>query len=112
MERKGRGFRLACSIRFAWAEKLDEFGVHYIEGGWPGSNPKDIAFFEEAAKRTWLNAKITAFGMTRRANMAVESDPQVQLLLDARTPAVTIVGKTWKLQVTEIFNTTPRRTLR
>jgi 2-isopropylmalate synthase len=92
------------------AQKLDEFGVHYIEGGWPGSNPKDAAFFDEAAKHTWKNAKITAFGMTRRGNKGTEkipitaaNDAQVQMLLDAQTPAVTIVGKTWPLHVTEVF---------
>ena len=53
------------------AEQLDVLGVHYIEGGWPGSNPKDAAFFQEAAKRTWKNAKITAFGMTRRGKVAI-----------------------------------------
>ncbi|HEX8310929.1 MAG TPA: citramalate synthase [Chthoniobacteraceae bacterium] len=108
---QGTGISFSVLDKIRVAEKLDQFGVHYIEGGWPGSNPKDIAFFQEAAKRTWLNAKVTAFGMTRRANLAVEQDSQVQLLLDAQTPAVTIVGKTWKLQVTEIFNTTPEENL-
>jgi 2-isopropylmalate synthase len=82
---------------------LDAFGVHYIEGGWPGSNPKDAAFFLEAAKRTWKCARITAFGMTRRGKVKVEDDVQVQMLLDAQTPAVTIVGKTWPLHVLEVF---------
>jgi 2-isopropylmalate synthase len=85
------------------AEKLDDFGVDYIEGGWPGSNPKDAAFFTEAAKRKWKKARITAFGMTRRGRTKVEDDAQVQMLLDAQTPAVTIVGKTWPLHVTEVF---------
>ena len=98
----GISFSLVDKIRVA--EKLDAFGVHYIEGGWPGSNPKDAAFFEEAAKRSWKNAKITAFGMTRRGKIRVEDDPQVQMLLDAKTPAVTVVGKTWPLHVTEVFN--------
>ena len=85
------------------AEKLDAFGIDYIEGGWPGSNPKDAAFFEEAAQREWKHAKIAAFGMTRRGRMKVEEDSQVQMLLAARTPVVTIVGKTWPLHVTEVF---------
>lgn len=108
---QGTGISFSVLDKIRVAEKLDQFGVHYIEGGWPGSNPKDIAFFQEAAKRTWLNAKITAFGMTRRANLPVEQDAQVQLLIDAQTPTVTVVGKTWKLQVTEIFNTTPEENL-
>ena len=88
------------------AEKLDAFGVHYIEGGFPGSNPKDAEFFAEVKKRTWKNAKISAFGATRRGKMKVEDDPQVRILLAAETPAVTIVGKTWPLQVTEVLGVT------
>jgi len=100
---QGTGISFSVLDKIRVAEKLDAFGIDYIEGGWPGSNPKDIAFFEEAAKRTWKNARITAFGMTRRGKLAVEEDPQVQLLLDAGTPAVCIVGKTWPLHVTEVF---------
>src|SRR5215470_17883806 len=91
---QGTGISFSVLDKIRVAEKLDAFGVHYIEGGWPGSNPKDIAFFEEAAKRTWKNAKITAFGMTRRGKLAVGDDQQVQTLLDAKTPAVCVVGKT------------------
>jgi 2-isopropylmalate synthase len=100
---QGTGISFSVLDKIRVAEKLDAFGVHYIEGGWPGSNPKDIAFFEEASKRTWKNARITAFGMTRRGKLAVEEDPQVQTLLDANTPAVCVVGKTWPLHVTEVF---------
>jgi len=100
---QGTGISFSVLDKIRVAEKLDDFGIDYIEGGWPGSNPKDIAFFEEAAKRTWKNARITAFGMTRRGKLAVEDDPQVQTLLDAGTPAVCIVGKTWSLHVTEVF---------
>ena len=103
---QGTGISFSTLDKIRVAEKLDEFGVHYIEGGWPGSNPKDAAFFQEAARRKWRHAKITAFGMTRRGKMKVEDDPQVQMLLDARTPAVTIVGKTWPLHVTEVFHVT------
>lgn len=100
---QGTGISFSTLDKIRVAERLDDFGVHYIEGGWPGSNPKDAAFFQEAAKRTWKNAKITAFGMTRRGRMKVEDDPQVKMLLDAQTPAATIVGKTWPLHVTEVF---------
>src|SRR3954466_10031101 len=92
---QGTGISFSVLDKIRVAEKLDEFGVHYIEGGWPGSNPKDEAFFAEAAQRTWKNAKITDFGMTRRARIKVEDARRVKLLPDARTPAVTIVGKTW-----------------
>src|SRR6478735_2693247 len=103
---QGTGISFSVLDKIRVAEKLDEFGVDYIEGGWPGSNPKDAAFFEEAAKREWKNARITAFGMTRRGRIKVEDDAQVQMLLDAQTPAVTIVGKTWPLHVTEVFQVT------
>jgi 2-isopropylmalate synthase len=101
---QGTGISFSVLDKIRVAEKLDAFGIDYIEGGWPGSNPKDAAFFEEAAKRTWKHAKISAFGMTRRGRMKVEEDSQVQMLLDAKTPVVTIVGKTWPLHVTEVFN--------
>jgi 2-isopropylmalate synthase len=100
---QGTGISFSVQDKLRVAERLDNFGVHYIEGGWPGSNPKDVAFFAEAAKRTWKNAKITAFGMTRRGGVRVEDDPQVRQLLEAETPVITVVGKTWPLHVTEVF---------
>jgi 2-isopropylmalate synthase len=100
---QGTGISFSVLDKIRVAERLDAFGVHYIEGGWPGSNPKDAAFFAEAAQRTWKHAKVTAFGMTRRGKLKVEEDAQVQLLLEAKTPAVTIVGKTWPLHVLEVF---------
>lgn len=103
---QGEGFFLSGLDKIRIAQRLDEFGIDYIEGGWPGSNPKDIEFFKEAAKLKWKHAKIAAFGSTRRADLAVEDDPQVQLLLDAATPVVTIFGKSWLLQVTEVLRTT------
>src|SRR5436190_13206269 len=101
---QGTGISFSVLDKIRVAEKLDAFGVHYIEGGFPGSNPKDAEFFREVKKRTWKNAKVTAFGATRRGKLKVEDDPQVRTLLDAETPAVTIVGKTWPLQVTEVLN--------
>jgi 2-isopropylmalate synthase len=103
---QGTGISFSVLDKIRVAEKLDAFGVDYIEGGWPGSNPKDAAFFEEAAKRSWKSARIAAFGMTRRGRVKVEHDAQVQMLLDAQTPVVTIVGKTWPLHVTEVFGVT------
>ncbi len=100
---QGTGISFSVLDKIRVAEKLDAFGIDYIEGGWPGSNPKDAAFFDEAAQREWTHAKIAAFGMTRRGRMSVEDDSQVQMLLDAKTPVVTIVGKTWPLHVTEVF---------
>ncbi len=103
---QGTGISFSVLDKIRVAEKLDSFGVDFIEGGWPGSNPRDVAFFAEAAKRTWKNAKIAAFGSTRRGGVSVESDAQVRTLLEAHTPVVTIVGKTWLLHVTEVLNVT------
>lgn len=100
---QGTGISFSVVDKIRVAQKLDAFGIHYIEGGFPGSNPKDAEFFREAKKLTWHHAKIAAFGATRRGKMAVEDDPQVKLLLDAGTPVVCIVGKTWPLHVTEVF---------
>jgi 2-isopropylmalate synthase len=108
---QGTGISFSVQDKLRVAERLDEFGVHYIEGGWPGSNPKDAAFFEEAAKRPWKNAKVAAFGMTRRGGVKVEDDAQVRQLLAAETPVVTVVGKTWLLHVTEVFGVTAEENL-
>lgn len=106
---EGINFSLADKLRIA--ERLDQFGVHYIEGGWPGSNPKDLEFFQQAAKRKWRNAKIASFGFTRKKGVAVESDPQIRLLLEAKTPVICIVGKTWLLHVTEVLGVKPDENL-
>jgi len=108
---QGTGISLSVLDKLRIAEKLDEFGVQYIEGGWPGSNPKDAEFFAEARKQRWRTAKIAAFGSTRRANLAVEDDPQVRALLDAETPVVTLVGKSWILHVREVLNVSPEENL-
>lgn len=81
--------------------KLDEFGIHYIEGGWPGSNPRDIEFFNKAKKYKLRNSKLVAFGSTHRASKKVGNDPSIKELLSANTPVVTIVGKTWDFHVRE-----------
>src|SRR4030095_8923684 len=91
---QGEGVSLSVADKLRIAERLDAFGVHYIEGGWPGSNPRDIEFFEQAKRRTFRRAQLGAFGSTRRKDIAVEHDDQVRLLLDAATPVVTIFGKT------------------
>ncbi len=104
---QGEGVNFSSLDKLRIAHELDEFGMHYIEGGWPGSNPKDVEFFELARKETFKHAKIAAFGSTRRANIEVEKDPQVLTLLAADTPVVTFYGKTWLLHVTEVLRTTP-----
>ena len=106
------GISLSAHDKVLIAQRLDEFGMHYIEGGWPGSNPKDMVFFEEIRKLPIKNAKIAAFGSTRRANTPVQEDKQVQTLLDAETPVVTIFGKSWDLHVTDVFKTTLEENLK
>jgi 2-isopropylmalate synthase len=81
------------------AQQLDDFGIRYIEGGWPGSNPRDEEFFSAVKKLTLKRARIAAFGSTRRANITAADDLNIRLLLQAETPVVTIVGKTWDLHV-------------
>lgn len=108
---QGEGVSLSVQDKLRIAERLDEFGVHFIEGGWPGSNPKDVEFFQLAAQRPWNHAKIAAFGSTRRAGVDVAEDPQVRLLIDAKTPVVTFFGKSWKLHVTEVLRTTVEENL-
>ncbi|HXM02463.1 MAG TPA: citramalate synthase, partial [Chthoniobacterales bacterium] len=100
---QGEGISFSVQDKIRIADKLAAFGIHYIEGGWPGSNPKDIAFFEEAKGRNWGQAKICAFGSTCRSNVSPAKDPQVLLLLEAATPVVTIVGKSWRLHVEQIL---------
>lgn len=98
---EGISFSLLDKIRIA--EKLASFGMHFIEGGWPGSNPKDLAFFSEARKLDLGKTKLAAFGSTRRAGVKVGDDPQIAQLLEAETPVVTIFGKSWKLQVEKVL---------
>lgn len=104
---QGEGMNLSVADKLRIAERLDAFGMHYIEGGWPGSNPKDIEFFAQAKRRKLRQSRLAAFGSTRRKGVAVENDDQVRLLLAAGTPVVTIFGKTWLLHVREVLRTTP-----
>lgn len=106
------GVSLSVAAKLRLAQKMDNFGVDFIEGGWPGSNPRDMAFFEKAKDLALRHAKITAFGSTRRAGVRVEDDHQIQMLLDAQTPYVTIFGKTWLLHVTEVIKTTAEENLK
>jgi 2-isopropylmalate synthase len=108
---QGEGINFSLTDKLRIAEKLDQFGVHYIEGGWPGSNPKDLEFFQQARRRKWKNAKIASFGFTRKKGVAVEDDDQIRMLLDAETPVVTVVGKTWLLHVLEVLRVKPDENL-
>jgi 2-isopropylmalate synthase len=106
------GISYSVDDKLRIARKLDELGVAFIEGGWPGSNPKDALFFEQARKETWQNAKIVAFGATRRAKLKPEEDPSVRALVDAGTEVCAIFGKSSVLQVEEVLRTTLDENLR
>src|SRR5882724_2120743 len=108
---QGEGINFSAMDKLRIAEKLDAFGIHYIEGGWPGSNLKDMEFFKQARRRKYKNAKLAAFSMTRRKGVAVEKDEQMRMLLEAETPVITIVGKTWLLHVKEVLRATPDENL-
>jgi 2-isopropylmalate synthase len=108
---QGEGISFSSADKIRIAERLDAFGIDYIEGGWPGSNPKDMDFFTEAARRKFKHARIAAFGSTRRANTKCKDDPQIDMLVKANTHVVTMVGKTWSLHVAEVIRTTPEENL-
>lgn len=98
---QGEGITLSADDKLKIAERLDEFGVAYVEGGWPGSNPKDIEFFRLAQHKRWKNTKIAAFGSTRRAKLRAEEDPNLAKLVESGAPVVTIFGKSWDFHVTD-----------
>lgn len=100
------GISFSVNDKIKITEKLDELGVHYIEGGWPGSNPKDKEYFRNVAKRKWKHAVIAGFGSTRRANTKPSEDQNLLALLGSKTSTVTIFGKSWDLHVTDILKTT------
>lgn len=102
---QGEAINFSVDDKLRIAQRLDNFGMHYIEGGWPGSNPKDAEFFARARQLHFKHAKLAAFGSTRRANSRVDDDPQIKLLVDAHTPVVTMVAKTSKLHVTHVLET-------
>ncbi|MDD5665384.1 MAG: citramalate synthase, partial [Candidatus Omnitrophica bacterium] len=87
------------------AQELDMLGVHFIEGGWPGSNPKDMEFFLRMSKVKLVNSKLAAFSMTRRLNMKAKEDPNIKALVKSQAEVITIVGKTWDLHVRDVLKT-------
>lgn len=103
-QREGISFSVADKLRIA--QRLDNLGVAYIEGGWPGANPKDTAFFEKVPELELHTSKVVAFGSTRRAGVAVENDPNVTALLNSGAPVVTVVGKSSRMHVETVLQTT------
>ncbi|MBC8505349.1 MAG: citramalate synthase [Anaerolineales bacterium] len=106
------GISLSCDDKLRIAQKLDDLGVAYIEGGWPGSNPKDVEFFERAGELNLVNAKIAAFGSTCRVDSNPAEDANIQAMLESGTPVCTVVGKSWGLHVKDVLKTTPEENLR
>ena len=100
---QGENITLSLADKIRVARMLDEYGMPFIEGGWPGSNPKDIEFFAAAKKMTWTNAKLAAFGSTRHKNNTAAEDPFLNELVRAETPVVTIFGKSSTLHVIEVL---------
>jgi 2-isopropylmalate synthase len=103
---------LSAEDKVKIARELDEFGAHYIEGGWPGSNPKDAEFFQRIKQVPLRHAKIAAFGSTRHARNSCDDDPNIRALVDADTPVVTIFGKSSTLHVEKVLETTLDENLR
>jgi 2-isopropylmalate synthase len=109
-QREGISYTLEDKLRIA--EHLDAFGVTFIEGGWPGSNPKDEEFFARARDKAWIHAKISAFGSTRRAGTSPDQDQNIRALIAAGTEVCTIFGKSSPFQVSEVLRTTLDENLR
>ena len=100
---QGRGVNFTLEDKIKITKILDDFGVAYIEGGWPGSNPKDVEYFKAAQDLELISAKVAAFGSTRRKDTTVESDPNLKALIEANTPVCTIFGKSWTLHAKDLL---------
>ena len=102
---QGENINFTAEEKIKIAQRLDDIGIHYIEGGWPGSNPRDKKFFELARDVTFENARLTAFGSTRRPGIMPGDDQNIRALVESGTEAVAIFGKTWDLHVKLMSNT-------
>ena len=103
---QGENVTFSAEEKLNIAMRLDDLGVHYIEGGWPGSNPRDVAFFELAKRVDFKQARLAAFGSTRKPGARPDEDQNLTALLESQTPTVTIFGKSWDLHVEEVMNNT------
>jgi 2-isopropylmalate synthase len=109
---QGEGVNFSLQDKLAITQRLDELGVEYVEGGYPLSNPKDTAYFQRVRDLELTHAKVTAFGMTRRKGISAEDDSGMKALVAAGTPAVTVVGKSWDFQATEVLGVSLDENLR
>jgi len=108
---QGEGMSLSADEKLRVAHALDALGVHFIEAGFPSSNPKEEALFELLANERFEHALVCAFGMTRRRDLAAEADPALRLLAESFAPVCTLVGKTWRLHLEKVINTPPEENL-
>ena len=102
---QGENISFSAAEKLQIAKRLDDAGIHYIEGGWPGSNPRDMQFFELARLARFCNARIAAFGATRRPGIRAAEDANLRALVDSDAPVVTIFGKSWGLHVEQVIGT-------
>ena len=103
---QGEGISYSVMDKIRIARELDMLGIHYIEGGWPGSNPKDMEFYLKMAKSPLKNSRLVGFSMTRRPNSKAAQDSNMKALIKSGAKVVTIVGKTWDLHITDVLKTT------
>lgn len=108
-QREGISFSVSDKLKIT--QQLDNLGLAYVEGGWPGSNPKDMEYFQRVKGMAFKNVKVSAFGSTRRPNLETAFDPNIEELLKAGTPVVTLFGKTWDFHVSNILGTTLQENL-
>jgi 2-isopropylmalate synthase len=108
---QGEQISFSAEEKLRIAQRLAELGVHYIEGGWPGSNPRDMRFFQLAKDLRLGTTRLTAFGSTKKSGRAPEHDPNLKALIEAETHTLTIFGKSWDLHVTEILGISPEENL-
>ncbi|MGD9002327.1 MAG: citramalate synthase, partial [Anaerolineae bacterium] len=109
---QGEGISLSVDDKLKITRLLDRLGLHYVEGGWPGSNPKDGAYFRRVRDLELEQIRVAAFGSTCRVGSTPGQDANIQALLEADTPVVTLVGKTWMLHVRDVLRTTPEENMR
>ena len=109
---QGEGVSFSVADKILIAERLDQFGIDVIEGGWPGSNPKDVEFFTRMQGVRLKHAKLAAFGSTRRAHGEARNDKNLAFLVQAKTPIVTIFGKSWLFHVKDVLRVSPEENLR
>ena len=108
---QGAGISLALRDKLDIARRLDDAGIDYVEGGWPGSNPKDTEFFAAVRANPLRHARVSAFGSTRRAGVRAEDDDNLRLLIAAETPTVALVAKAWDFHVRDVLHVTPEENL-